>query len=69
MEIWEEKKREGVERLQQRYLRWLLGVDRHTLGYLIREELQRKKLEGRAGMRVWGYERKLGEGKEGILAR
>lgn len=69
VEICEGKKREGVERLQERYLRWLLGVEKHTLGYLIREKLQREKLKGKAGMRVWGYERKLEEGKEGVLAR
>lgn len=55
MAIWKEKKREGVERLQERYLRWLLEVKIHTLGYLIREELQREKLKGRTGMRTWEY--------------
>lgn len=55
MEIWKRKKREGVERLQERYLRWLLRVKRHTLGYLIKEELQREKLKSRTGMRTWEY--------------
>lgn len=30
------------------------GVERSTLGYMVREELQREKLRGRAGMRAWG---------------
>lgn len=55
--------------MQDRYLRWLLGVIRSVPGYMVREELQREKLEGRAGMRAWGYEKKLKEEGEGELAR
>ena len=47
----------------------MLGVDRSTPGYMIREELQRGMLKGGAGMRAWGYDRKLEEGKGGELAR
>lgn len=39
--------------IQDRYLRWLMGVGRHIPGYLIREEVKRDKLRGRAGMRAW----------------
>lgn len=55
--------------MQERYVRWMLGVSRQTPGYLVREELQREKMRGRAGMRAWGCERKLGKGKGGELAR
>lgn len=58
-----------MERFQEKYLRWLLRVERHTRGCLIREELQREKLKDRAGMRAWGYKRKLEKGKGEILAR
>lgn len=47
----------------------MLGIGRQTPGYLIREEFQREKMRGRTGMRAWGYERKLGKGKGGKLAR
>lgn len=47
----------------------VLGIRRRTPGYMVREELQRKKMRGRAGMGASGYERKLGEGKGGELAR
>lgn len=57
-----------MERFQERYLRWLLRVERHTPGYLIREELQREKLKDRASMKAWGYERKLEKGKGEVLA-
>jgi len=44
-------------------------VDRRTPGYLVREELQREKLKGRAGRRAWGYEKRLEQGKDNELAR
>jgi len=47
----------------------VLGVDRGTPGYLVREELQREKLKGRAGRRAWRFEKKLEEGKRSVLAR
>jgi len=69
VEIWGWKEREGMERLEERYLRWMLGVDRRTPGYLVREELQREKLKGRAGRRAWGYEKRLEQGRGNELAR
>lgn len=35
----------------------------------MREEIQREKLKGRVGLRAWGYEKRLEEGKGGELAR
>lgn len=67
--IWGWKEREGIERLQEKYLKWLLGVSRHTPGYLMREELQRDLLKGKVEVREWKYEKRLGEGKGGVLAR
>jgi len=61
VEIWGWKEREELERLEERYLRWLLGVEGKTPGYLVREELQREKLCIRAGRRAWEYERRLGK--------
>ena len=69
VEIWGWKEREEIERVQDRFLKWLMGVGRCTPGYMVREELQREKLKGRAGLRAWGYERKLEEGRGGELAR
>lgn len=69
VEIWDWEEREGMERLQDRYLRWLLGVEWGTPGYMIREEIQRDKMRGRMGRRAWSYKKKLEEGKGGILAR
>jgi len=51
IEIWGWKERKGIEKLEERYLRWVLGVDYKTPWYLVREELQRKKIRSRAGRR------------------
>lgn len=40
-----------------------------TPGYMVREELQRDKMRGRAEGRAWGYEKRLSEGKGSELAR
>ncbi|CAD6201948.1 GSCOCG00002867001-RA-CDS, partial [Cotesia congregata] len=63
VEIWGWKRREEMEKMQERYLRWVLGVSRRVAGYLVREELQRDRLEAKAGMRAWGYEKRLEEGR------
>jgi len=64
VEVWGWKEREGLEKLKERYLRWLMGVEGRAPWYLVREELQREKLCLRAGKRAWEYERRLKEGKE-----
>jgi len=46
VEIWR-REREGLERIHERFLRWVLGVDGRTRGYMVREELQREKLRRR----------------------
>ncbi|CAD6208881.1 GSCOCG00010703001-RA-CDS, partial [Cotesia congregata] len=43
VEIWGWKCREEIERIQERYLRWVLGVSRRLAGYL----------EGRGGQLAW----------------
>lgn len=67
--MWGWKEKEGMERVEERYLRWMLGVDRETPGCLVREELQREKVRGRAGRRAWGYEKGLEKGRGSEVAR
>lgn len=52
VEVWGWKKRERVKKLQKRFLRWVIGLEGRTPGYMIREELQREKLRTRAGRRA-----------------
>lgn len=51
----------------KRYLRWVFGVDRRTPKYLVKEKTKRGKLRERAGIKAWGFEKRLMEGNE--LAR
>lgn len=64
---WKEK--EAVERVQERYLRWMLGVSRMTPRYMIREKLQREKLRTRAGRRAWRMEERLAGDRGSELVR
>lgn len=64
MEIWGWKEREKLEKLQERFLRWMMGLERRTPGYMVRKELQREKLRTRAGRRTWGFEERLREREE-----
>lgn len=69
VEIWGWEEREGMERLEEGYLRWVLRINRKMPSYLLREELQRHKLRGRARRRAWGFEKRLSEGKGSEMAR
>lgn len=64
-----EGERGKLEEIEERSLRWVLGVEWRTLRCLIREELQRDRLEGRVRKRAWNFEDRLKEGKGSILAR
>ncbi|KMQ86830.1 hypothetical protein RF55_14087 [Lasius niger] len=68
-EVWGWREREKVEGVEEQFLRWMVGADWRTPGYLIREELKRDKLRGRAARRAWNFEKKLEEGKGGEIAR
>jgi hypothetical protein len=46
-EIWGWKEQEEVERAQEKYLRWVLGVDRERPGYIVKEECKRNRLRER----------------------
>jgi len=69
IEIWGWKEKEELEKLEKKYLRWVLGVDGKTSWYLVKEELQRGKLRERTGRRAWNFEKKLEEERGGIIAR
>lgn len=55
--------------MAKRYLRWVLGVEGRTLGYMIRKELQRDKMRERARKRAWGFKKKLKKSKGRELTR
>jgi len=54
VEIWGWKEREGMEKIEERYIRWVFGLDRRIPGYMIREEIERKikRKGGKEGMGI-----------------
>lgn len=55
VEVWGWKEKESMETLEERHLRWVLGVDKMTPGYLVRKEIQREKIRGRVKRRAWRF--------------
>jgi hypothetical protein len=49
--------------MQEKYLRWVLGVDRETPAYIVREECKKNRLRVKAGKRAAKYEEKM-DGRE-----
>lgn len=49
--------------MQERFIRWSIGVDWRTPGYMVREETNRKKLRTWAWGRAWRYVEKLSRGE------
>lgn len=37
-EVWRWREWEKVERIQEKYMRWVLGMDGRMPGYIVREE-------------------------------
>lgn len=68
-EVWGWKERKEIEEVHDRFLRWTMGIDWRTPGYMIREELDRWMMRGRAGKRAWEFEKRLKEGRGGEIAR
>jgi hypothetical protein len=62
-EIWGWKEQERVERVQEKYLRRVLGVDRETPGYIEREGFKRNRLRVKSGKRAEKFEDKM-DGRE-----
>jgi hypothetical protein len=49
--------------VQEKYLRWVLGVDRETPGYIVREEWKRSRPRMKAGKIAAKFEDKM-DGRE-----
>jgi hypothetical protein len=58
-EICRWKEQEEVEKVQEKYLRGVLGVDRETPGYIVRKESKRNRLRVKAGKRAVKFEDKM----------
>jgi hypothetical protein len=49
--------------VQEKYLRWVLGVDRETPDYIVREECKRNRLRVKAGREWQNLKTKCMKGK------
>ncbi|KAH0818181.1 hypothetical protein GEV33_004610 [Tenebrio molitor] len=58
-EIWGWREQEGLEGVQGKYLKWVLGVDRETPGYIVMEETKRDGIRIEAGKRAMRFEERL----------
>jgi len=54
-----ERKGGDREKYKEIYIKWVLGVEYRTPGYLVREKSQRDKLRIKAG-KAWNFERGRG---------
>lgn len=48
-----------LETIQIKYIKWCLGLDRHTPGYIILDETKVDKLRSKTGERALKYEQKI----------
>lgn len=48
-EIWGWKEAEKLEKLQVKYIKWILGLDFNTLTYIVLEEIKTEKIRIEAG--------------------
>lgn len=46
VEIWGWREREGMERMQERYLGWVMGMEWKTSEYMLRKEITKEKTKG-----------------------
>lgn len=56
VEVWGFKVYEAIEKLQERYTKWVFGLDSCTPGYMVREEFKRDKIRKKAGERAVKFE-------------
>lgn len=66
MKVWGWNKR---ERMQERYGKWVLGLDWETPGYIVRKVLKWEKLRLRGAKKAWRFKERLREGKGSKWAR
>lgn len=67
-EIWGWEEFQEIERLQYKYIRWLLGLNTFTPIYILLEETKRYNLSIEYGKRAMAYENKLRESPWKVLA-
>lgn len=57
-EIWGWRKEERIDRIQRKYVKWILGLERITLNYIVTEEGRLVTIKDKALKRAIKYEKK-----------
>jgi len=60
-EIWGWKEYKTIERCQDKYIKWMLGLDWNTPSYIVRKETKRQLLRIKIGKRAVSFEEKIRE--------
>ena len=68
-EIWGWKRRDRLKRMQERYIRWCLGVDYNTPGYLIIKEIGKRTIQDSASRRAMRFQVKNARCREGTIKK
>ena len=68
-EIWGWEKREEIERVRKRYVRWCLGVDYNTPVYSVRWETGIWSMFIGASNRAMKFDAKMARCKEGSIRK
>lgn len=61
------KKEERIDRIQRKYVKWILGLDRRTPNYILMEETKMKELSMEAMKRAIKYEEKARKSNRKIV--
>lgn len=59
VEVWGWTEWDKMEKVQERYLKWILGLDIYTPGYVVMEEIKRDKFRIDTGERAHRYEERI----------
>lgn len=57
-EIWGWEKETRMDVIKRRYMKWILGLNKCTLNYIVTEEMKEEEITGKAIRRVIKYEEK-----------
>lgn len=68
-EVWGWKKQPEIERIQIKYIKWILGLEKSTPSYIVLDETKRDEMEIRSGKRALNYEEKIVTGKTNEIVK
>ena len=68
-EVWCWDMEEKLDRIQRRYVKWILGLDMTTPNYILIEECKLTEIKEKSSRRAARYEGKARESKKGLVRK